>query len=176
MRVKRKRGQRQQSEFCLNQTHLTSVTVNVWGFVAHGFGVRVFYAGPNFNTPKYLNCLCQNLVQAHPELARRIFLQDNASFHVTPEMKQFFSQNQMKVMKLAPQSSDLNIIENVWNLADRKLSHFLLENHINRSADLFEKVKEICESLPVEITDSLFNSMPKRIAEVREKRGKATHY
>lgn len=176
MRVKRRRGQRHEAEFCLNQTHLTSVTVNVWGFAAYGFGVKVFYAGPNFDAPKYMACLRENLVQAHPEIAQRILLQDNASFHVTPALKRFFRENQMRVMKLAPQSSDINLIENIWNLADRKLSHFLLENHINRAEDLFVKVKELCESIPVEMVNGLFETMPRRIAEVFANRGKATHY
>ena len=176
MRVKRSRGERYEDRFCTNNNHQTSVSVNVWGFVAHGFGVRVFCAGPNFDAEKYIICLRENFVQTHPALARRIFLQDNAPFHSTKEVKRFFRQNQLKVMKIAPQSSDLNITENVWSLADRKLSHFLLDNYINRPEDLFEKVKEICESLPVSLTNSLFASMPKRVKEVREKRGKATHY
>ena len=72
-----------------------------------------------------------------------------------------------RYLKIAPQSSDLIIIENVLNLADRKLSNYLLENYINRTEDLFDKVKQICESLPVSLTDSLFTSMPKRIKKVR---------
>ena len=82
----------------------------------------------------------------------------------------------MTVMKLAPQSSDLNLQENIWHLADRKLSKYLLTNYVNRAEDLFEKVKEFCESIPVDIVNRLYDSMPDRIAEVRAKRGKATHY
>lgn len=176
MRVKRSRGERTNTEFTLNQTHLTSVAVNVWGFVAYGFGVRVFLAGPNFDAAKYEECLAQNFVQAYPQLSGRIFCQDNASFHATPDLKRFFARHQMKVLKLAPQSSDINIIENIWGLADRQLSHHLLTNYINRPADLFVKVKELCEGIPVEMVNSLFDTIPKRIKEVREKRGKATHY
>ena len=152
------------------------MSVNVWGYAAYGVGVRVFYAGANFDSPKYIACLRENLVQAHPELADRILLQDNASFHVTPELRQFFRENRMNVMKLSPQSSDLNLIENCWHLADRKLSHYLLKNYINRPADLFAKVKQFCEEIPVEMVNGLFDTMPRRIAEVRVKRGKATHY
>lgn len=176
MRVKRVRGTRNDPENCLNQTHLSSVTVNVWGFVAYNFGVRVFYAGPNFDTPKYLECVRDNFVDKYPELAGRMFLQDNASFHVTNDLKRFFRQQHMRVIKLSPQSSDLNIQENIWHLADRKLSHFLLTNYINREEDLFAKVKEICESIPVKLVNDLFDSMPNRIREVRANRGKATHY
>ena len=176
MRVKRKRGEREQDEYCLNQTRLTSVSVNVWGFCAFGFGVRVFRAGPNFNAAKYQQCLRENLVGQYPQLARRVLMQDNATFHVVPELKRFFRQNGMKVMKFPPQSSDLNIIENVWGLADRKLSNFLLRNRINREEDLFDKVKELCEEIPIEMVNKLYDSMPNRIAEVRTKRGKMTHY
>ena len=176
MRVKRPRGERNNERYRVNQTHLTGVSVNVWGFIAQGFGVRVFYAGPNFNAEKYIRCLRENLDNGNPLLARRVLLQDNARFHTKSEVKSYFRQTNRRVILFSPQSSDINIIENVWQLADRKLSHYLLRNYVNRPEDLFPLVKKFCEEIPVGMVNRLFDSLPDRIAEVRANRGKATHY
>lgn len=176
MRVKRPRGQRTANQYCLNNTQLTNVSVNVWGFAAYNYGVRVYYAGPNFDSPKYLRCIRENLDNANPQLANRILLQDNAAFHTTMEMKRFFRQTGRRVIKVSPQSADLNLVENIWHLAERKLSNHLLTNYVNRPEDLFSIVKTFCEEIPVAMVNKLFDSMPSRIAEVRAKRGSATHY
>lgn len=176
LRVKRQRGQRYDERFMLNHCQLTNVSVNCWGFVAYGFGARLFLAGEHFNSARYQECLRVNYLDAYPNLSQRVFCQDNARFHTSPETKAFFRENRMHILRLAPQSSDANPMENVWALIERQLSHYLITNYINTPADLLAKVQELCEAIPVSTINSLFDSMPKRIAEIRVKRGKATHY
>lgn len=107
---------------------------------------------------------------------RFILHQDNCPLHLGPEARIFFSTNNVNVLKTPPASPDLNPIENIWNLIDRKLSSFLLNNFISTSEQLFDKVSEFAGEIPVETINKLIDTMPRRITDCIENNGKTTKY
>lgn len=79
-------------------------------------------------------------------------------------------------MNHPPVSPDLNVTENVFNLASRLLNNYLIGNFINSKDELWSKVKEYLESIPIEMVNRLTESMPKRIQQVRVNAGDHTSY
>ena len=71
-------------------------------------------------------------------------------------------------------SPDLNLIENLWGL----LVRMVYENgrQFNTRQELKTEIINQWEKIPRTYVESLFDSMPRRILEVVEKNGNATHY
>lgn len=103
-------------------------------------------------------------------------MQDNLRSHCTQEVKVEMARQNYKVLNHPPTSPDLNQIENVWMMVERRLSHYLLSNFINSKTELFQKICEFGNEIPVESINKLFDSMPKRIEKVIESNGKAIKY
>ncbi|GFV39445.1 transposable element Tcb1 transposase [Trichonephila clavipes] len=71
-----------------------------------------------------------------------------------------------------PQSPDLNPIEYLWDLLERKICQ-----HTISSKDILKSVhKDEWEKISAEETTKLVNSMPKRLQEVLERWGYPTSY
>ncbi|GFX03292.1 transposable element Tc1 transposase [Trichonephila clavipes] len=71
-----------------------------------------------------------------------------------------------------PQSPDMNPIEHLWNLLERK------NRQLNISGtDMLKSIlKDDWEKIIAEETTKLVNSLPKRLQEVLERRGYPTSY
>ena len=50
-----------------------------------------------------------------------IFQQDNVPCHKSRLVNSYFNENNIRVMPWPPRSPDLNPIEHVWNLIDKKI-------------------------------------------------------
>ena len=76
-------------------------------------------------------------------------------------------------MKLLPaQSPDLNPIENLWEIVDRKI----LRDNCKNLEDLFRQAEIAWNTIPGEIISNLIESMPRRCKEVLKNKGYATKY
>lgn len=170
------RGERFAPDHTINTVGLTGCHVNVWGFVGFGFGARVFVADDHFNSAGYLKCLKDNFLTVGFDSKRIVFMQDNVKFYKTDQIMEFFRSNHISVLNHPPQSPDLNIQENIWSLINRQLKEYLRTHFINRSADLFEKVREFAEAIPIPTVNQLIESMPARVNEVSQNLGGQTHY
>lgn len=93
-------------------------------------GLHLVRISSNFNSSEYAQILA-NVFSSNNLADQFILHQDNCSLYLGPEVKDFFSNSRVKVLKTPPASPDLNPIENVWYLIDRKLSSFLLTNLIS---------------------------------------------
>lgn len=122
----------------------------------------------------YRDILCNTMkpfaVQHMPDPF--IFMQDNDPKHTARSVKQWFSSENINVLDWPAQSPDLNPIENLW--ADVEIA---LEKKVSKNAEeLFQNVKEIWQSIPVERCQHLVASLPKRCKAVLEAKGYPTKY
>ncbi len=78
---------------------------------------------------------------------RWVFQQDNDPKHTAKVVKDWFDENNIKVMKQSAQQPDLNPIENLWGELKRALSKLPRPKNAN---ELWENAKIAWVSIPVE--------------------------
>lgn len=100
------------------------------------------------------------------------FQQDNDPKHSSKVLKQVFNDEQIPVLKWPSQSPDLNPIENLWEIVDRKLRTRTYSN----KDDLLAGLQEQWVNLDMNIIDKLIESMPRRCQAVIDNNGYFTKY
>lgn len=100
------------------------------------------------------------------------FQQDNDPKHSSKVLKQVFNDEQIPVLKWPSQSPDLNPIENLWEIVDRKLRTRTYSN----KDDLLAGLQEQWVNLDMNIIDKLIESMPRRCQAVIDNNSYFTKY
>ncbi|KAK4516069.1 uncharacterized protein ATC70_011030 [Mucor velutinosus] len=105
-----------------------------------------------------------------------IFQQDNDPKHTSNLVKDYLQEQSYQVMEWPPQSPDLNPIENMWALLERRLNEY--ETTTKGMNELYyEGVTEIWyDQMKPEECKKVIESMPQRIAAVIKAKGKWTKY
>ncbi|GFW44607.1 transposable element Tcb1 transposase [Trichonephila clavipes] len=102
-------------------------------------------------------------------MATAIFQQDNARPHMAHIVQRFFVNPQIELLLWQARSPDLSPIENMWSMVAQRL------NQITPPAatpdQLWQRVEAAWSAVPQEHIQSLFESMPRRVAAVISKNG-----
>ncbi|CAF3400464.1 unnamed protein product [Rotaria sp. Silwood2] len=126
---------------------------------------------------KYIDILDKHLPTAFEKFlshsSHEILLQqDNARPHVSIKTRKYFKKKHLHPIPWRANSTDLNLIENIWSMLDDKLLKFNINNT--------EQLKTAMQMAWLEISNDtvrkLFESMPKRIQQVINRRGFAYRY
>lgn len=136
----------------------------VWGYIPwHGVGtITTIY--DNINVKKYQKILNGNLwpvIAEHFINQQYIFQDDNAPVHRSRSTQDFIHRNGITTMSWSAQSPNINIIENLWLLINRKLQGRVCR--VANKDDLFRKVKNIWTSITPECIQSLYNKILRRL-------------
>lgn len=100
------------------------------------------------------------------------FQQDNDPKHTSEVVRLWLLYNTPKQLKTPPQSPDLNPIEHLWDLLEKKIrQHVITSKEMLRSVMQAEWAKITSEE-----TEKLVNSMPNRLSAVLKQRGYPTKY
>lgn len=101
---------------------------------------------------------------------------DNDPKHTASTVKAYLKRKEEKgditVMGWPSQSPDLNPIEHLWRIVKHKRKGFKATSKDN----LFDKVREIWTSIPLNTLKTLVESMPTRVQAVIEAKGGHTKY
>jgi hypothetical protein len=103
-----------------------------------------------------------------------IFQHDNAPIHSSNSMKQCFSRQYFGVLSWPAQSSDLNPIENLWAILEKRLNQY--DAPPKGIFELWSRVEETFPSIIVDDCKRIIESMPKQIATVLKSKGKWTKW
>lgn len=152
--------------------------IMVWGCMTyHGVGDASWIPG-KINAEAYIDVLKEYVLASRdwydmdPETF--IFQQDNASVHTARIVKTFFVKSKLTVMEWPANSPDLNPIENLWSYLKHELGKY--KESPRTMDELWDRVQEVWTKIPVDYIQKLYESMPRRMAEVVRSRGGYTKY
>ena len=150
-------------------------SIMVWGCMAgNGVGNLVFIESI-MDQYGYINVLKQNLKQSAQKLNLGEdfwFQQDNDPKHTAQNVKLWLLYNTKYQLKSPPQSPDLNPIEHLWDLLERRIR----QHKITSKEMLKTVIMDEWNKISTEDTLKLVKSMPNRINEVLKRKGYPTSY
>ena len=145
-------------------------TVMVWGcFKGNVSGVLVT-TRKSINSAQYQKILENGLLPSldlFPDLNFQ-FQQDNAPIHVSKSTKTWLANEGIDLLPWPAKSPDLNPIENLWDLMDRKLRKMAL----NSLDELELALHNAWLAIPQDTLKNLSNSMPDRVRKCLSRRGR----
>lgn len=149
--------------------------IMVWGCMSwRGVGLLEFI-DDKMNADLYINILKKNLKMSARKFRlgnNYIFQQDNDPKHTAKKTTEFFKENHINLLEWPAQSPDLNPIEHLWAILDRKIG----DRSFSKKGELKEAVKKAWNEIKPEEVQKLIESMPRRLSAVIEAKGGATKY
>jgi transposase len=152
--------------------------IMAWGCITpYGVGELVRLDG-KIDSKKYIDVLSNGLMKTlekyelNPKRVK--FMQDNAPIHKAKGTIEWLKINKIKVLDWPAQSPDLNPIENLWGIIDKKVRKS--KQNICNVDDLWEVVRNEWNSIDEETLRSLYLSMTSRISDLYDSKGGYTRY
>ncbi|KAL3189757.1 hypothetical protein MRX96_020787 [Rhipicephalus microplus] len=179
-RIWRPDNTRYQPKFLQRVSKSGRSTVGVWGMITKdGLGPLVRIDG-KFTANKYCEILTtvahRELAKVHFSGAGPVFQHDRSPVHTSKKVEALLRQLNIAVLEWPPQSPDFNIIENIWGQMKAALASKPLHGMSRDS--LWRAVHAEWERLNLDATlmDSLYSSLPRRMAAAIASGGDATRY
>ena len=176
--VWRRPGDAYQERYTLKTKKYGGGSVMVWGCITyHGVG-RLHRITGIMTAATYIQILQEHylgtLADLHINPQLYFFQQDNDSKHSAKVTKEWFQTNSIHTLPWPSQSPDLNIIEHVWDYLKQQIrSH---QPQPQDKEELWKVLKEEWAKIPLKFIRKLYDSLPKRVAEVKKARGGNTSY
>ena len=150
----------------------------VWGCITpYGVG-RLHRVVGRMDAIQYVQILSESLMgtlKDHRIKKRDIyFQQDNDPKHTSIAARTWFTSKRVDVLPWAACSPDMNIIEHVWGHLDRLVrTRKVLPCN---GDEIWVALQEEWANISPDFIQKLYNSMPRRVAALREAKGSHTKY
>lgn len=172
--VRRPKGKRLDPKYTKPTVKHGGGSVMVWGCFS-GYGMGPLHRIDGIMDRFVYRDILKNVMLPYVEdnlPLRYKFQQDNDPKHSSKLLKAFFQDEQIPVLKWPSQSPDLNPIENLWEIVDKRIR---TQNYSNRD-ELFQNLEEKWNNLDKKIIENLIQSMPRRCQAVIDNKGYFTKY
>lgn len=150
-------------------------SVMVWGAMAAGGVGNLVFVETTMDKFSYLNILKENLRASATNLGISDdyrFLHDNDPKHTSMVVREWLLYNVKQVVPHPPQSPDLNPIEHLWGILEKKIR----QHKITNKQMLKDIIVQEWRNISTEITEKLALSMKNRLRAVIAAKGYHTKY
>ena len=177
--MRRQEGEAFSIDYCL-PTVKHPMSIMIWGcFSMRGPG-RIKICEGRMNADGYLKILGKEmLLTARDQFGEGqrnfVFQQDNAPCHTAKKVKDWFRENNVKVLEWPAQSPDLNPIENLWMQMKRLVTEKKPYNKVTLTEAIIHTWFRVVKNEPERLSN-LVKSMPSRCQAVINAKGYPTKY
>ena len=138
--------------------------------------------GVKITSDSYIDFLKKNFLPWYKKQSlsfkrKAILMHDGAPSHSAKKTVAFLSKNGFKedrLMRWAPNSPDLNPIENLWSILKRRV--YYQGRQFNSKIDLWNAIQDASKSVTTEEIQNLTKSVDNRLIKVFVKQGKHIGY
>ncbi|GFX19399.1 transposable element Tcb1 transposase [Trichonephila clavipes] len=161
---------------CVMHRHTSPAPgIMVWGGIGYHSRTPLVRIAGTLNSQCYISEVLETVVLPYLQgLATAIFQQDNARPHVTRIVQRFFDNHQIELLPWLGHSPDLSPIENMWPMVTQRLTQ--ITPPAATPDQLLKRVQAAWSAVPQEHIQSIFESMPRRVAAVISKNGGYSGY
>ncbi|KFM67050.1 Transposable element Tc1 transposase, partial [Stegodyphus mimosarum] len=175
IRVWRHRGERMLNSCVMHRHPGTAVGIMVWGGIGYYSRTPLVRIAGTLNSQRYISEVLEPVVLPYlVDLATAIFQHDNARPHVARIVQGFFINRHIELLPCPARSSDLSPIENMWSMVAEQLTQ--ITSQAATPYQLWHYVEDAWYAVPQEHIQSLFESMPRRVAAVISSNGGYSGY
>lgn len=156
---------------CLEQTNAgDGGKLGIWGGISSFGTTSAKIYSENMNGGLYCDVLQHELKQSIakiPHKTKIIFQQDLVPWHTSAIVQDKIRKMKLNVLNWAPKSPDLNPIEMLWSILDKRLA----SKPIYSKAALIVRLQEEWNNIDQDLCIKLIESMPGRIEKCLQARG-----
>ena len=150
--------------------------IMVWRcMTAAGVG-RIYKVESTMKTDQYLGILANCTLPSMDDLfgrRDRVFMHDNDPKHTARATKAWLQAQPCQVLDWPAQRSDLNLIENLWEILNQHCNH---QARPKKEAELWVECQAAWARASADTCRKLIESMPKRMDAVIKNKGGPTKY
>ncbi|GFW93557.1 transposable element Tc1 transposase [Trichonephila clavipes] len=163
IRIWRQRGERMLNR-CVMHRHTDSAPgIMVWGGIGYHSRTPLVSIACTLNSQRYISQVLEPVVLPYLQvMATAIFQQNNARPHVARIVQRFLVNHQIELLRWQACSPDLSLIECTWSMVAQRLT--LITPPTAIPDQLWQRLESAWSAVPQECIQSLFESMPRRVA------------
>lgn len=163
-------------QYEISQIQPSRASLMVWGAISSSGTLQLICTSESITAQTYVNMLEEEFFsQLEYDLPEDlIWMHDNAPPHRANFTREYFEGKQMEVLKWPPHSPDLNPIENVWGMLQKKV--YEGGKTFRNTTELWEELSIQWRQIPNQTIRNLYNSMRKRCCDVLQANGQRIKY
>ncbi|GFV28568.1 transposable element Tcb1 transposase [Trichonephila clavipes] len=170
IQVWRHRGERMLNSCVIHRHTGPAPGIMFFGGIGYHSGTPLVRIAGTLNCQRYISELLEPVVFPYLQgWATAIFQQDNARPHVACIVQRFFVNQQIELLPWPARSPDLSPIENMWAMVAQRLTQ--ITSPAATPDQLWQRVEAAWSAVPQEHIQSLFESIPRRLAAVISNNG-----
>ncbi|UYV70138.1 hypothetical protein LAZ67_7001946, partial [Cordylochernes scorpioides] len=137
--------------------------IMIWGGIGYHSRTPLVRIAGTLNRQRYISEVLEPVVLPYlQDLPTAIFQQDNARPHVARIVQRFFINRHIELLPWPARSPELSPIENMWSMVAQQLTQ--ITSPAATPDQLWQRVESAWSAVTQEHIQSLFESMPRRVA------------
>ncbi|GFX31132.1 transposable element Tc3 transposase [Trichonephila clavipes] len=170
IRVWRHRGERMLNSCVMHHHTGPAPGIMEWGGIEYHSRTPLVRVAGTLNSQRFISGMLEPVVLPYLQgCATAKYQQDNARPHMARIFQRFFGNHQIELLPWPARSPDLSPIENMWSMVAQPLTP--ITPPAATPDQLWQRVEAAWSSVPQEHVQSLFESMPRRVAAVISNNG-----